>query len=205
MVNPLIKIVTTVYDLLDSICDYSKTVAPTILDDTFIGILDIFVDEDMVFKPTKEFKETEQVRRSQLKKDRLDIQQLQSDANKKLTKETFKEDLIKSKRAYKQKIEEQSKAEYNELFNKNKILFEKDKTDKQHKNAEKISKFTSKMAIIPYIHKETLPKQKLSRIESVAAVSAVASAQSPPKNTIKLLTKSKTHKESTGEFEEISF
>lgn len=235
IVNPLIKIVTTVYDLLDSICDYSKTVAPIILDDTFIGILDIFVDEDMVFKPTKEFKETERVRRSQFKTDYLTSQKIKSEANKKLKKETFKEDLIKSKRAYKQKIEEQLKqqlapinerlseenqilseerrrlsdervqkaqAEYNELFNKNKILFEKDKTDKQHKNAEKISKFTSKMAIIPYIHKETQPKQKLSRIESVEAV---ASAQSPPKNTIKLLTKSKTHEESTGEFEEISF
>jgi len=259
--------VTNVNELLKSICKHSLTTAPTILDDTFIGTLDIFVDKDMVFKPTEEFKESEQLRRSQLKTVRIDIQKIQSEANKKLNeankklkKETFKEDITKSKHAYiKKHLEqqlapinerlseenqilsedrrrlsdekkrlseerrrlsnerrtEQSKAEYDELFNKNKILVEKDKKDKKDKidkDAERIRKFTSNMAIIPGMHKETQRNKKLSRIESVdalasasASATAVESAQSTPKNAIKLLTKSKTRRESPGEFVEISF
>lgn len=250
MINPLIKIVTTVDDLLDSICDYSLTTGPTILDDTFIGTLDIFVDKDMVFKSTKEFKETESIRRSQFQIDYLANQKIQSEANKKLKKETFKEDITKSKHAYikkqleQQQLEpineklseenqilseerrrlsdekkrlteerrrlsnerrkEQSKAEYAELFNKNREVIEKEKQRQKNKDAEKIKKFTSNMAIIPHMYKENQPKEKLSPIKS--AVASVASAvQSPPKNAIKLLTKSKTRRESIGEFEEISF
>ena len=116
-------IVTTVYELLESICDYSRTTIQTVADDTFIGTLDIFVDKDMVFKPTKEFKEIERIRRSQFKEVRKNTQKLQSEANNKLKSDQFKEDIIKSKHAYIKKQLEQQLAPINEkLSEENQIL-----------------------------------------------------------------------------------